>query len=523
MLSESVPWASKRYSYAGWVPNVHSHLSFSLIGIGRGPEVTALSRRYEGRLCRFACALQRRETDDFLAPIWWTRWFRPSAVQNFLLIGSTEAVQTPIGVVDVETSEQPQSLARGHHIWRVGPWRDKRNARNSVQKRRGVETASDDQGMLVGRIFVLPRQKQSAARHEQHAWLESLRRRLRSKQAMSDTELDNFLPTIADEVNEHSRFTVPLEFALFRTGEVRIWFEDAVAERLTQSERREVSRQSYFFIKDMVHHHVHHDSKSDQITPLTEIGAVDADAGEELWRRDTAWSLSRAVDALARRGKLQDLREATGILAYADAFQKTLLLYRRKHNDPAAFEPNAVTYRYDFGHIKESLKVQLDQVTARRTTLSQMLLAGLTGCIAATSLLLSFISAYNGAAEHKRDATAALVPFASFVLQLSATSFLVPAIAVGVFLFFVSSLILSEERIGAKAEPRRKLAQSVRGIFNSIAATFNWNAWFVQLGLEFFYIVLFGVLAYSTYVGIPYVIALSRIASTMLISIWAQH
>lgn len=522
MASQGAPWAGKPHSYAGWVPNVHSHLSFSLIGTGRGPEVAALSRRYEeGELRRFVCALQRRQTDDFLAPVWWTRMFRPSATQHFLLIGSTKPVETPIGVIDVsvEVAEKPPQRSRGLDLGRIRNWGKERAGLNFAQKRRRVETACDEQGMLQGRIFVLPRQKKRDRRRRQERWLESMRTRLRSKDALSDAKLDAFLPELDREVENNSPFAVPLEFALFRTGEVRIWFEEMVAARLCKAERREVSRQCYFFIKDMVHHHVHHDDKSDQITPLTEIGTVDPDLGEELWRRDTVWSLSRAVDALTRRGKLQDLREATGILAYADAFQKTLLLYRRNHNDQSAFEPNAATYRYDFAHIRESLKVQLDQLTGRRTTLSQMLVAGLAGCIAATSLLASIVSAYNGAARGKLDIPPVLLGIPGDWLQWSAHVFVVPAIGVGAFLWFVSSLVLSEERIGAKAEPRRKLAQAVRGIANSIGTRLNWTGRTVQRWLERFYIGLSLLLLYITYAGVPYVTDFARYLGSLQISI----
>ncbi|MEI9850519.1 MAG: hypothetical protein WDN24_06305 [Sphingomonas sp.] len=181
------------------------------------------------------------------------------------------------------------------------------------------------------------------------------------------------------------------------------------------------------------------------------------------------WSLSRALDALTRKGKLQDLREALGILAYADAFQQTLMRYRRRHDDPWQFEPNAVTYRYDFTHIRESLKVQLDQVVSRRTSLSQMLVAGLTGSIAATALLASVISARNSALADKVKDMVVVPGISADALQWMATFFPIPAIVAGGFLWLVSSLLLSEDRIRAKRGERRKLAQAVRGIANSIA------------------------------------------------------
>ena len=236
---------------------------------------------------------------------------------------------------------------------------------------------------------------------------------------------------------------------------------------------------------------------------------------EELWRRDTVWSLSRAVDALARRGKLKDLREAVGILAYADAFQKTLLLYRRRQEDPFAFEPNAVTYRYDFDHIRESLKVQLDHVNSRRSTLSQMLVSGLAGCIAATALLVSAISAFNGAVGQRINDATVQLGINRDVLQYGSDFWPVPAFCVGVLFWLVSSQVLSEDRIGAEKRPRRKIAQAIRGIFNTIAKRLGWDGLGVQRALMCFYIVLLAALMVTTYYGAPRALAVGRYLSSL--------
>lgn len=484
-----------------------------------------MSRRNDDPLRSFVCVVQRRETDDFIAPLWWTRFFNPGARQDFVLAGSTVEVETPIGVVDVAVEVPKRTAPSGSMLTRMAA-RRRQNVelgQQAAQKRRGVETAPDEQGMLHGRIFVLPRQKRWKRRKLQERWLAELRKRLRDKQPKTYTELEALLPDLTVEVAESSPRSVPLEFALFRTGEVRIWLEDAIGANMKEEDRRVIARQSYFFIKDMVHHHVHHDSKSDQITPLTEIGTVDAERGEELWRRDTVWSLSRAVDALARRGKLQDLREATGILAYADAFQNSLLLYRRQAADPTMFEPNAVTYRYDFKHIRESLKVQLDQVSGRRTTISQMVVAGLAGSLAATSLLASAVSAFNSAgdAASKKNLAPVLPGIYRDWLQSAADFYIVPTILVGAFLFFVSKLVLSEDRIGTRREPRRKLAQGARGIFNSIAKRLHWNGKAVQRCLEWFYLLVLVGLGWFTYAAVPYVIGLAKLVSNISVTISA--
>ncbi len=261
----------------------------------------------------------------------------------------------------------------------------------------------------------------------------------------------------------------------------------------------------------------HHDAKSDQITPLTEIGALGADDGEEHWRRDTVWSLSRALDALARKGTLQDLREALGILAYADAFQQTLMRYRRRHDDPGQFEPNSVTYRYDFTHIRESLKVQVDQVAvASHEHLANARRRPNSGGISATALLASIISAHNSAVIGRHVGDSVAPGIYTPVLEWLAALSPVPAIAAGVALWLVSSLILAEDRIRAKRGARRKLAQGMRGIANSIAGKRHWSGIAVQRMLKLFLVSLFVMLGVLTWFLFPYVGAIGRAADRML-------
>lgn len=517
---KTVPWAGRRHAFAGWVPNVHSHLSFSLAGLGRGPEVSPMAPAYTGRLRRLVCVLQRRETDDFLAPAWWSRKHRPAATQHFLMVGATEEVQTPVGFKTVVAPPTGRLVDRivGHLAG---------DARDTMVR---VATALDEQGMLRGRVHVMFWQAEEADAARQRALIERLRSLILAGgrpagsegSGPTDGELDVIPEALAQEIRRDSRNAVPLEFALFRTGEIRIWYDDAVANNLGDEVRVDLARQSYFFVKDMVHHHVHHDAKSDQITPLTEIGQQDTEAGEEHWRRQTVWSLSRVVDALARRGKLQDLREATGILAYADAFQKTLLLYRRRDEDQTSFEPNSAAYRYDYAHIRESLKVQIDQVTARRTTLSQLILAWLAGSIAGTSLLASVISAHNGALKEKIVKVAPILPGVPHdLLGLLARLPLLPALVCGWFLWLVSQQVLSEDRIGFEQQASRKGLQFVRGSVNSLARRkpVRDGAW-VQRWIERFYLLIVALLLFAMLLLAPLAGELGRKADLFIARVW---
>jgi hypothetical protein len=462
-MVHAAPWAGKEQSYAGWVPNVGSHLSFSLIGAHRGPEVTSFTRRYGNRVARLACVLQLRETDDFLTPKWFNRWFMPDVRQHWVLIGSTRPVETPVSV--------PES------------W--------SVTAERTVPVDFDDQGMLVGRIHVAPYQKERPDRRRQEAMLRALRQRLMWRGELTDHQLDALPAEIQNEIRGGSRNAIALDFALVRTGELRIWYEPGMADHLLPEDRFDLAKQAYFFVKDMVHQHVHHDPSSDQMTPLTAAPESQPGALEDAWRRETVWSLSRVVDTLNRHGKLKDLREALGILAYADAFQKTLLLYKRDPEDETRFLPYNAVYRYDYAHIRDSIRVRIDQTAARRTQLAQMLVATFAGSIAMMALLSSLVSTYNGTVNDGRTAGRVLnIQLPEGVLPFLAGVPYVPLLLSIVALFGLSWLFLSEERMGPPQIRSRKVVQAIRGIVNSIAIRLQLSARPTHLFLQSTYILM---------------------------------
>jgi hypothetical protein len=480
----AAPWIGAEHSYAGWVPNVGSHLSFSLIGAHRSPEVARFTQRYLTRAARFACALQLRETDDFLTPKWFNRIFMPDVRQHWLLVGSTRRVETPVGI---------------RHLSPI----DKLDRLDCEESSREVETAFDEQGMLVGQIHVLPYQRDPVDRLIQSWTLQDLRHRLACRHALSDNELDAFARDIGREIKVHCRNASSLHFALVRTGELRIWYEPKDTHLLKQRDYFDVAEQAYFFVKDMVHQHVHHDPSSDQITPLTAVPAEPVKAREEDWRRETVWNLSRVVDTLNRHGKLKGLREALGILAFADAFQKTLLPYRRDPADESQFLPHDAVYLYDYAHIRDSIRVRIDQTAARRTQHAQMLVAAFAGSIAMMALLSSLISTYNGTVEgDKAHGSVLSIHLPVKVLMFLAEIPYIPLLISWLALYGFSWLFLSEERMGPPKIRGRKVFQAMRGIVNSVATRLHWSARSTHLVLLTFYVIILLLLSASAMMAI---------------------
>jgi hypothetical protein len=415
--------------------------------------------------------LQLRETDDFLTPRWFNRLFMPDVLQHWVLIGSTRPVDTPVSVHKSRTSAIDDE----------------------------VPVECDDQGMLVGKILVAPHQEERADRQRQEKMLSDLRRRLMTRAELTDVELDALPAAIEDLFQSGSQNSIILEFALVRTGEVRIWYEAGGANGPHPDDRFEIAKQAYFFLKDMVHQHVHHDPSSDQMTPLTAAPTSSPGALEDEWRRETVWSLSRVVDTLNRHGKLKDLREALGILAYADAFQKTLLLYKRDPKDEAKYLRYNAVYQYDYAHIRDSIRVRIDQTAARRTQLAQMLVATFAGSIAMMALLSSLVSTYNGTVAGGRTADSVLnIYLPDGVLRFLAEVPIVPLLISMVILFGLSWLFLAEERMGPPRIRGRKVGQAIRGIVNSVAVRLKLSAIPTHLFLLTIYAAQIVGLAYIT-------------------------
>ena len=137
-------WAKAARSYAGWVPNVGSHLSFSLIGADSRSMVARLTRDHreaDGSVGRMVCLLDKRQTDDFLWPPELMRRIVPSVVQHFAMVAMTEPVPVPTGFVEDHLSDE--------NGFRIG---------------KRVEIDSDEQGALVGRVHILPHYADPGAR-----------------------------------------------------------------------------------------------------------------------------------------------------------------------------------------------------------------------------------------------------------------------------------------------------------------------------------------------------------------------
>ncbi len=473
-------WASARLSYAGWVPNVGSHLSFSLIGSRAGKGVARLSARvkYPDRIARVVCALQKRTTDDMILPPKLALRRKPDLQQHWVLVGETDAVEVPTGIE--ATKAKRRSIIQ----------RLRKPSNKVIEQPDTITTARDEQGALIGQVMIIPYEEDRDERDKQKTMIEKIRKRLSF--AARRREGKTAIREVIADVQRDTAGLITINFALMRTGEARIWFEQENSQ-FDDEAHHQLARQAYFFIKDMTHRHVHHDHLDDQITPLIRFKnetPEDRLKSEVDWRRETLWSLSRMADKRMGSEKLNYLREALGMLAYADAFQKSLLLHVRDPKNPLSYLPNKSAYGYDFQHIRESTRVRIDQTAARRTVTGQLIAAVFAGALASLALISSLVSTFNAKIPPSQANEKFSIGIWHSLLAFLSDYPIAAMTAAGYILFSAFALTLSDILFN---RPRRRF-QFLRGITLSIAKRRDMDADQTFAMLVIIYISLTGLL-----------------------------
>ena len=361
------PWSGAFRSYAGWVPNVRSHLSFSMIGAARGAKTFTLPLRLDP--VRIVVVLQRRVVNDFPLPGWLARRLVPDIAVHWVMEAETAPTTLPVG-------------GGGN-----------------------LEVERDRQGMLRGRIYFMPRQETKRDRRHQDAALAGIGAEIeRRKGRRSTAELRSFRSEVRAMAESGGRH-VAVEFALMRTGECRLWYE-LPGFGISRARLDRIAEQAYYFIKDVVHDHKHHDPTSDQITPLVRYRPAAVEPGhahEAAWRRETLWSLSREVERLNRDGGLSSQRRSLGIIAYAEAFQAALMGHVRDEAAPKGFSASSAVHDYDFKHLKDSIRADIDVNATRLSQRVQVAIAAVATFVSTTALATSLVSAHNGGLARRPD------------------------------------------------------------------------------------------------------------------------
>ena len=336
-----------RPSFAGWVPTITGHLSFSLIGSGGSAPGAVVANGSSGAIegrpssLRHVAVCQSRRTRDLP----WPFYLRSSAKAEYILLGTSKAAIRP-----VLTSGSADAV--GEH--------------------------SDEVGVLCGRIYVVPHHRDAAA--AARAALRAIKKSIAQAADEAPREpvgrLDNLSEAIQQILLDASARGVTAlgaDFELYRTGEFRLSL-DASQSIIADDEAPPngsrfnylLASQIYYFTKDIAHRHYHHESSSDNLLPIVAAGPGD----DESWRRETLWSLARAVLEMRRRRHLAGHKSALGILAYAEAFQGLLAQVQRRANGDG-FERISSGPIYDFTHTRMSLDATIEEQDYRKSFWAQ--------------------------------------------------------------------------------------------------------------------------------------------------------
>lgn len=290
---------------------------------------------------RVVATYQERVAQDFPYSDFFVRLKKPSALQQYFLIARTCQAQIPF------------------------------------LEEKKVRVLTDEQGALTGEIVIVPSDKSKSRKK----FVESLKSSIEDW----DQEGSSFLDRMSKKISSAHKDNVVIfriDFCLFRTGEVRIWFDPLKQSNnlsnVKDSEMESIAKQAYYFLKDIAHAHYHHEPDSDQLIELvrltTSSNQSEHERNEIAWKREVLWGFARVIAQLRRNNDLRSLKRVQGILAYADAFQSNVAVIRRAKALEGEFEIDRNLTIYDFGHAKTSIAA-LDNFRTWYNTGSFQLLA----------------------------------------------------------------------------------------------------------------------------------------------------
>lgn len=427
--------------------------------IGAASNASTVSLLFKSRPTRVVTMRQKRRINDYPLPGWLAERLIPGIVTNWIVTSETSAVDLPVLCAD-----------------------------GTFTKER------DRQGMLRGRIFYMPLQESAAEIQLQEASLQSIENILedcRSRSVEQKPTAEQALQDLnglVEQCVEASGHFVKLELALFRTGECRIWYEE-LPRNMRDRELDLIAHQAYYFIKDAVHVHSYHDPSSDQITPLTldEPQPQEDDYSHEVaWRRETLWSLSREVERLNRDKRITNQRRSLGIIAYAEAFQASLMGHERDPKSPGGFRKTSVVHDYDFTHLKDSIRAEIDVNATEIAQRSQLWVAAIATAISLVALFSSLIATHNASLPRllgKVSERTVSVGVPNGILPLIGQYLLPAAIGVASLLVILLNLFAFRIEWAAYNRVQRFLSQLARSIASTCSDEPTRQFW-IDLGLH---------------------------------------
>lgn len=360
--------------FKAWIPTVTGALSFSAFGEASHPPRAISVNRADARH-RYLVSYQRRDTSDVLLPfrrLLGPRLFYTHGDFWFLCIGKS----VPGENADQEFFEGRLFLFCEKQVWRG-------NAEHRVRHLQDILSAYDSRKVKkpIGQYF--------------------------------DTRYGFAL----EDLSPISSFYC--DFSLTRSGNLTLsvnlpdltsgsW-ADGPFSADSEERHHQVSRvmsQMFFFLRDILHRHQHHDPQTDTIVDVRE--AYDTD--DLSWRQHTLFGLYRHIIRYKRSYRGSTFDDALGVSAYARTFKaickkelKSSLF--RKIPDFRSFE-----LEKSISAIQERSRKTLAD-SANKNTLAATIIISILG------LIISFLSLLQIAKVEIADPDPRVVAFATWIIR----------------------------------------------------------------------------------------------------------
>ncbi len=185
------------------------------------------------------------------------------------------------------------------------------------------------QEALTGHVFIVQRK---VAWQEAEQIVEALRRLLASyvdpeRSGQLSTFIENEWDNCIRELKRRCAFEVEVEIC--RSGKTTITVDE---ESLTNPNRpslgntrqlqerfaHRLAAQVFYFLRDIGHHHQHHDPTTDTIVDLFRFDGSD----DFSWREQVLYNIYRTIIQYKRNPQNKQFHECLGLLAYASTFQE---------------------------------------------------------------------------------------------------------------------------------------------------------------------------------------------------------
>lgn len=251
-------------NFSGWVPTVTGHLSFSSIGNATHPTKSSCIR-----LGNELCFMQQRDLLDVVLPF----------VDN-----------TNVGRFVRETFS--------NHIIGI-------TGRFTFLALCDIAPSGE---YMSGSVFLIPEKDNS-----------EIIKVIKKQFLCNEREYSEFQAAITNikACQESAKSCASVK--LFRNGKFYLQLENVRSAEEQNVVEKLVANQFFYFFKDVSHVHQHHDPKQDAITQLSPV----LGESDESWIHETQHSLYREVIRFKRFRSEGALFRASGVLAYAQSFERS--------------------------------------------------------------------------------------------------------------------------------------------------------------------------------------------------------